>query len=187
MRHGKSPRRRVRDRVVRARCSVREVARNARAREEPDRDAVGGQFAGKDAAAVGGETGAVRGLAQIEERAARVEIGVRVAVAVCVRGKNDPPSEFNSMRSRLEHITATHRSKCRSSRPTTSSRPCSPESCEEPSVPSTIRRTFVSRSNLARSVRRSLDKRQRVPRSPERVETTVKSRTWFVFCRLTAS
>lgn len=29
---------------------------------------------------------------------------------------------------------ATHRSKCRSSRPTTSSRPCSPESCGEPSI-----------------------------------------------------
>lgn len=149
--HGQSPSRRVRDRVVRARCGVREVARNARAREEPDRDAVGGQFAGKDAAAVGGETGAVRGLARVEERAARVEVGVRVAVAVCVRG-DTILREFNGMWSRQEQITATHRSKCRSSRQTTSSIPCSPESCGEPSVTETTERSLIS---LARSLRRS--------------------------------
>lgn len=159
MRHGQSPRRRVRNRVARTRGNVREVARNARAGEEPDRDAVGGQFAGEDAAAVGGETGAVRSLARVEERAARVEVGVRVAVAVCVRGKNDPPSEFKAMRSRLEHITATHRSKCRSSRPTTSSRPCSPESCGEPSIAqynqAVSRQSRDSRESVRRSARQA--------------------------------
>ena len=99
MRHGQSPRRRVRNRIARTRCSIGEVVRNARAGEEPDRDAVGGQFAGKDAAAVGGEAGAVRGLARVEERAARIEVDVRVTVAVCFRGRTSP-REFSLLQSK---------------------------------------------------------------------------------------